>query len=168
MSAAAISVRSIWDAIRLKRPLVIWKKIIWFPLHISKHGLISWMALLDRLPTKDRLLRMGLINDRLLCMGLINDCQCMFCDEPLEIRDHLFLNCPMADYLWNSIFSLSGLRFRTRSWDSFLAWACSYRKGKSLLTSIMKLALNDLIYFIWEERNKKLFQGRSRNAPDLL
>ncbi|XP_039043787.1 uncharacterized protein LOC120183068 [Hibiscus syriacus] len=157
MSAGAISVRSVRDAIRVKRPLVIWQKIIWFPLHISKHSLISWMALLDRLPTKDRLLRM-----------VINDCQCMFCDDPLETRDHLFLHCPMADYLWNSIFSLCGLQFRTRSWESFLAWACSSCKDKSLLTSIMKIALNALIYIIWEERNKKMFLGRSRNAQELL
>ncbi|XP_038998621.1 uncharacterized protein LOC120123890 [Hibiscus syriacus] len=116
------------------------------------------MALLDRLPTKDRLLR----------MGLINESQCMFCDDPLETRDHLFLHCPIADYLWNSIFSLSGLHFITRSWESFLAWACYTWKGKSLLSVILKIALNALIYILWEERNKKLFQGRSRNAQELF
>ncbi|XP_039000721.1 uncharacterized protein LOC120126659 [Hibiscus syriacus] len=116
------------------------------------------MVLLDRLPTKDRLLR----------MRLINDCQCMFSGDPWENRDHLFLHCPMADYLWNSIFSLSGLHYKDRSWDSFLAWASATWKGKSLLTFIMKAALNAMIYIIWEEINKKLFQGRSRSAHELL
>ncbi|KAE8679160.1 Protein TIC 20-v [Hibiscus syriacus] len=85
----ATTVRAIWVTIREKRPLVPWQKIIWFPLHIPKHILISWMALLDILPTKERLHR----------MRLINDCKCVFCDEPTETRDYLFLQCSMVDFI---------------------------------------------------------------------
>ncbi|KAL4295399.1 hypothetical protein GQ457_12G022400 [Hibiscus cannabinus] len=44
----------------------IWKKILvshrflWFSFHISRHSVLVWMAILDRLPTKDRLLARGM------------------------------------------------------------------------------------------------------------
>ncbi|KAE8687013.1 lectin-like protein [Hibiscus syriacus] len=89
LSPGAKSVRCIWDSIWVRHPLVTWQKLIWFPFHIPKHSLITWMAFIDRLPTKARLLR----------MGLINDSHCMFCENPLENRDHLFLHCPMVGFL---------------------------------------------------------------------
>ncbi|XP_039017530.1 uncharacterized protein LOC120148497 [Hibiscus syriacus] len=116
------------------------------------------MTLLDRLPTKVRLHR----------IELINDCHCVFCNAQLETREHLFLQCPMAEQLWNSVFFHSGLQFTITSWDDFFVWASSTWKGKSLLTSIMKLALNALIYFLWEERNKRIFKGCSRNVQELF
>ncbi|XP_039037235.1 uncharacterized protein LOC120174477 [Hibiscus syriacus] len=158
LTAGAATVRVIWDAIREKRPIVPWQKIIWFPLHIPKHSLISWMTLLDRLPTKERLHH----------MGLLNDCKCVFCDDLIETRDHLFLHCSMAEYIWKSVFSLSGIQFFPCSWDSFWTRAINSWKEKSLLTSILKLALNTTIYFLWDERNKRLFQGRTKTAPELL
>ncbi|XP_039004668.1 uncharacterized protein LOC120131847 [Hibiscus syriacus] len=149
-----MKVSTIWDALRDNRPQVYWQKIIWFPLHIPKHSLISWMALLDRLPTKVRLHQ----------MGIINECHCLFCNDPWETREHLFLHCHMAQQLWNSVFTHTGLQLSITSWDVFFAWASSTWKGKSLLTLILKLALNSLIYVLWEERNRRLFQGQCRNT----
>ncbi|XP_038993961.1 uncharacterized protein LOC120117834 [Hibiscus syriacus] len=101
-------------------------------------------------------------------MGLITDCKCIFCDDPCETREHLFIKCPVAEQLWNVVFSHSGLHFTVHSWDALIAWACSTWKGKSLLTSIMKLGFTALIYILWDERNKPLFQGRFRNSQDLF
>ncbi|XP_039003146.1 uncharacterized protein LOC120129804 [Hibiscus syriacus] len=101
-------------------------------------------------------------------MGLINECHCLFCNDPWETREHLFLLCPMAKQLWNYVFTLTGMQHSLTSWDAFLLWASSTLKGKSLFTFIMKLALNALIYILWEEKNRRLFQGHSRNAQELF
>ncbi|XP_039019769.1 uncharacterized protein LOC120151338 [Hibiscus syriacus] len=105
------------------------------------------MAFLDKLPTNDILQRMGLINERI----------CVLCKSEQETRDHLFLKYPTAVTIWTTFFSLSGLRFTACSWE-----------GKSLLTMIMKIALNALIYTLWEERNKRVFQNRTRSAEAIL
>ncbi|XVF84351.1 hypothetical protein PTKIN_Ptkin17bG0029900 [Pterospermum kingtungense] len=42
---------------------VPWEKLIWSAPTIPKHYIISWMAILNRLPTKDRLRHWGIIDD---------------------------------------------------------------------------------------------------------
>ncbi|KAE8728090.1 hypothetical protein F3Y22_tig00004779pilonHSYRG00078 [Hibiscus syriacus] len=149
LDAGNTTITTVWDAIRVKKAIVPWQKIVWFPMHIPKHSLISWMALLDRLPTRERLNH----------MGLITDCKCILCDEPLETRDHIFMLCPMANSIWKNVFSLSGLHFFPCPWDAFCARASNAWKGKSMPTLILKLSFNATIYLLWDERNKRMFQG---------
>ncbi|XP_038996241.1 uncharacterized protein LOC120120779 [Hibiscus syriacus] len=89
----------IWDSIRSSRVKIVWHKLIWFPAHIPKFSLFSWMVILDRLPTKDRLARFGLIVDH----------ACGLCGTGLESRDHLFVDCSYAKDVWNSILVACGL-----------------------------------------------------------
>ncbi|XP_039020908.1 uncharacterized protein LOC120152868 [Hibiscus syriacus] len=158
LTPAANKASKILDSLREKKAKVPWQKLLWFPLHIPKHSLITWMAFLDKLPTKDRLQR----------IGLINESHCVLCNSDLETREHLFLKCPTAVTIWKVVFSLSGLQFPRYSWEVFMAWASSNWKGKSLLTMVMKMALNALIYTIWEERNKRVFQNRARSAEEII
>ncbi|XP_039027150.1 uncharacterized protein LOC120160903 [Hibiscus syriacus] len=116
------------------------------------------MVFLDRLATKERLNR----------MGIIIDCHCIFCGAVLETRNHLFFDCSVAASLWSGVYLLNGLRFRHPSWDALFAWVAASWKGKSLLTSIIKIASNALIYTIWQERNKRLFQGRSSTVEEMF
>ncbi|XVF13980.1 hypothetical protein REPUB_Repub09cG0016900 [Reevesia pubescens] len=41
-------------------------------------------------------------------------------------------------------------------------------KGKSLLTSILKIAWNAVIYSIWCERNRRIFQHRPRTVQVIV
>ncbi|XP_039021875.1 uncharacterized protein LOC120154125 [Hibiscus syriacus] len=128
----------IWNDIRVKNPKVHWQSILWFSLLIPKHSIISWMTFLDRLPTKERLHR----------MGIVTDCQCTFCGNGMESRNHLFFESKIATALWFAIFSYCGLRFTHHSWDALYAWATVKWKGSSILSLIMKLSSNALIYTI--------------------
>ncbi|XP_039022098.1 uncharacterized protein LOC120154405 [Hibiscus syriacus] len=77
----------IWDKIREKRSKVAWHRIIWFPAHIPKFSLITWMATLDRLLTKERLSR----------FGMVVDANCVFCGAEQESRTHIFLDCSFSN-----------------------------------------------------------------------
>lgn len=50
------SISSLWDQIRVKFPTIEWSHVVWFPSHIPKCSLISWLAIQKRLST---LLRIG-------------------------------------------------------------------------------------------------------------
>ncbi|XP_039018027.1 uncharacterized protein LOC120149240 [Hibiscus syriacus] len=89
----------IWNKLTVKNTKVPWQKLLWLPLHIPKNILIAWMTFLDKLPTKERLHQ----------MRLINDCTCNFCGAVMENRNHLFFDCPTAASLWAVVFSLTGL-----------------------------------------------------------
>ncbi|XP_039007593.1 uncharacterized protein LOC120135396 [Hibiscus syriacus] len=138
------NVNDLWNDIRVKNPKVHWHSLLWFPLLIPKYSLIAWMAFLDRLPTNERLHR----------MSIVQDCQCIICGAGMETRNHLFYECPVATAIWTKIYSLNGLRLSHSTWTAHFDWAVDNWKGKSLLTSIMKIASNALIYIIWKERNR--------------
>ncbi|XP_039000336.1 uncharacterized protein LOC120126123 [Hibiscus syriacus] len=49
---AVKSTKEIWEEIRPRDAKVAWHKLLWYPLHVSKHSIISWMIILDRLPLR--------------------------------------------------------------------------------------------------------------------
>ncbi|XP_039019422.1 uncharacterized protein LOC120150886 [Hibiscus syriacus] len=116
------------------------------------------MAILDRLPTRERLSRMGITTVD----------SCVLCNDYVESRNHLFADCTTATTLWKAILRLNHLTKPPMSWDSMLAWAITAWKDKSLLTSIMKIAWCTFIYTVWEERNRRIFQGRARTVEEML
>ncbi|KAE8729811.1 Vacuolar protein sorting-associated protein 32-like protein 1 [Hibiscus syriacus] len=133
----------------------------------AKGAMISWDrlccpkskgAILDRLPTRDRLIRMGIASESL----------CILCNEDHESRNHLFVDCIYATSLWNSIMNISSMRDTHRSWDSRLQWAAQTWKGKSLLSTVMRITWTAFIYFIWEERNRRIFNRGTRTTNQLL
>ncbi|XP_039025209.1 uncharacterized protein LOC120158444 [Hibiscus syriacus] len=125
-----INARWIWDNIRNRCEKVCWHRLVWFPGHIPKFSLISWMEILDRLPTKDRLSRFGVVTDR----------GCGMCSSGLESRDHLFSDCAYTKEIWTAILLSCGLSQAPLDWNGSLQWLLLNLKGKSLLVHILKLA----------------------------
>ncbi|XP_039007103.1 uncharacterized protein LOC120134737 [Hibiscus syriacus] len=154
----ALSVRQIWKEIRMKEDKVPWHSLIWFPQNIPKLSLIAWMAMIDRLPTCDRIQRMGIVS-----IG-----SCVLCNDTLENRNHLFFECPIATQLRVQTLLLNGINKTISSWEDMISWASCTWKGKSLLITILKLAWSATIYVLWEERNRRIFKGCSRNTAELL
>uniref|UniRef100_A0A803PTY7 Reverse transcriptase domain-containing protein n=1 Tax=Cannabis sativa TaxID=3483 RepID=A0A803PTY7_CANSA len=55
-------------------------------LNTPKHSFISWIVVQDRLKTRDRLKRMGIVNED----------TCTLCGQVTETCAHLFFDCPVA------------------------------------------------------------------------
>ena len=60
---------------------------------------ITWVAVLNRLPIKDRPINMGI--------GV--DDACSFCQQENETRDHVFFGCTFAKSVWERVIRLCGL-----------------------------------------------------------
>lgn len=95
-SKQVYTVRSGYFALAGDIPNVVWWKLCWCNDLFPRHGFIMWLALLDRLHTKSRLLGMHMINVDL----------CVLCQNEAETRDHIFLYCPcsceVAAMVWKS------------------------------------------------------------------
>ncbi|XP_039014889.1 uncharacterized protein LOC120144737 [Hibiscus syriacus] len=138
VSGAHQPIKEVWDKIRIQRMKVCWHKLIWYPLHIPKHSFISWMALLNRLPTRDRLQK----------LGLCTDSTCVNCCQDQESRDHLFSHCPFVIGLWKAVLRLNDMTIPTLTWETMVSWASTTWRGKSLITTLLKISWNAFIYFI--------------------
>jgi hypothetical protein len=127
----------------------IWNRNI--PKKVNIH---VWRLLQDRLPTRDRLSRLGMDVPSSLC-------PC--CDSSLEDSHHLFVNCLMASDLWRSItgwLDISHLDFTCSAslFDSVGSATLNLKK-KCLVEGIIMAAW----WVIWRFRNAKVF---NRSAPN--
>ncbi|XP_039059916.1 uncharacterized protein LOC120203812 [Hibiscus syriacus] len=102
------------------------------------------MAILDRLPTRERLIRMGITTEG----------SCTLYNEGLETRNHLFVDCAIVDSLWNRIMHLSLLTKPHMTWDIKLAWAIScwkeLRAENVAFISLLTLRSAQYVLLQWE------------------
>jgi hypothetical protein len=55
----------------------------------------------------------------------------------------------------------------TKGWEEWIRWATVTWHGKSFVNFSRKLGFAATVYYIWQERNARIFVGMSR-APNLV
>lgn len=94
---------------------------------------------------------------------------CCFCKKQQETDNHLFVNCPIADWLWNVLgLKLCKHYVNKRTVEHLMAWFNSEFKGKGLCTTIAKVAFGAGIYFLWNTRNNIIFNQGTLSKMKLL
>lgn len=65
------SCKAVWEHLRSHSATVDWAVLVWYRDHIPRCSVITWLACKDRLRTKDRLYRWGVVTDPMcvLCGG---------------------------------------------------------------------------------------------------
>lgn len=155
--------RKIYHMLRGDKPKVTWRKIFYGNLVRLRAKFILWMTCLDRLPTKDRLHR----------FGVVTDSKCVFCGL-IETCDHLFFECATTKKVWADILRWISIMRIPGGWHSELQWICQLTNGKGRKISLQKIALAEVVYAIWTCRNKIIFQPnpggtiRSRDVIDII
>lgn len=109
--------------------------------------------LLNRSPTRDRLISWGLQTDIL----------CLLCNSSNESRDHLYFECP---------FSRNHFATRLRITSSSNSWNDVTHSLMSLSGSrhhkyLSLLSWQATIYELWWERNERLHRGKYRSTDSL-
>lgn len=146
------SARRIYDLLRVVLPHVTWHKEVWFSGGIPKHRFLTWLFVLDRCPTKDRMASWGLGVDR----------GCVLCNIAQESRDHLFFNCPFTWDIWESLTHRSPINTPS-NWQDVLSTLklTAMTKPWRLLTL---LSWQAVIYFTWSERNSRIHRSTFRQT----
>ena len=152
------STKSAWEAIRGRRAKVEWCDLVWFSKAIPRYSMILWMAIKERLPTKDRLMR----------YGATTNAHCCFCNSSMESLDHLFFACPFSKSIWSKILSLVDLGYVVRPWHDYIPHLARIWKGKSLKFTLGRLCLGATVYWIWRERNSRSFRGDHKDSFTII
>ncbi|XP_056685717.1 uncharacterized protein [Spinacia oleracea] len=103
---------------------VYWVNAIWGRLAQPKHRFISWLAILERLDTKDRLKLFGVSVDDI----------CLLCGLEVENYSHLFFGCQYSSRCWNQIAGFLHISTNIRSLPQLIKWIhrrhlTKFRKG---------------------------------------
>lgn len=149
---AKFSSKAIWKATRMPKPLVSWWKIVWSKAVIPKHQITSWLFILNRNPTMDRLLSWG--------YELVNCC--LLCGRSPESRDHLFFLCSYSSMVWKDAIRVLGFTNPPIQWDVLLLWLSTTTLNHVQLAAVLQI-WHGSIYAIWQERNARYHNGLTKS-----
>lgn len=153
------STKKTWEQIRVAAEPVPWVNLVWFKEEIPRCSFITWLSVLQRLPTRDRL----------SSWGMNIPTQCMLCTLEEETHDHLFFRCSYASSVW-SHFCVG--RLLSSPPGSILECAAVLRdhqfRSSPRAGPVLKLILQVAIYCLWRERNARIFTHVSSPASVLF
>lgn len=145
----------IYNLIKDHQPLVPWSGAVWSKRGIPRHNFLTWLTVLDRCPTKERMLR----------WGIQIDSACVLCNASLETRDHMYFECPYSWSLWTELAAKAQWQ-PSRDWASELncMQTSTAPKHERLL---VYLAWQASIYLLWKERNNRIHKQHFRSSASL-
>lgn len=147
-ASGSFSIKSAWQDLRSEGLEVHWFIMVWFSRHVPRWSFILWLALLGRLSTKDRL----------RTWGLLNDCSCVLCYCGYESHSHLFFDCPFSSLIWKAVKSKCDLVLPDCDLLAAVHWGSIHYKDNSMQSNVFKLCIAASVYYIWKERNGRVFQ----------
>uniref|UniRef100_A0A803PQL5 Reverse transcriptase domain-containing protein n=1 Tax=Cannabis sativa TaxID=3483 RepID=A0A803PQL5_CANSA len=127
-----------------------WSKEAWGRLNVPKHSFMLWIAMLDRLKTKERLQRFQLVNDD----------ECVLCRTTTETSQHLFFSCNFSHQGLQQVKRWLGWNMVTSSLKNIIRWIERAKIGK-FKKEVFSTAIPGLVYMIWKSRNEKIWNDKT-------
>lgn len=133
-----------------------WFAAVWSSRSIPRQSFHAWLVVLNRIPTRDRLISWGLQVPPL----------CLLCNIKDESRDHLYWECDYAYDLWRIV--AGRCRFiPDRDWEDSLEQMVSL-PPPAATRSLILLGWQATMYWIWNERNARLHANQFRSIDALF
>lgn len=128
-------------------------KKLWAGLIPPRIEIFTWLALLGKLNSRDRLLKLKIIEEP--------ESKCPLCLEHLESSDHLLLLCSFSWKIWSWWLKIWDLNWSFPSYlkEAFAQW--SYPKPSPFFRKIWCAIFPIIIWSIWKERNSRIFNNVS-------
>ncbi|CAN1338924.1 Putative ribonuclease H protein At1g65750 [Linum perenne] len=158
--SSSFSVRSLRNSLTSERCVNFFdfpKEVIWSNPVPPKIQGFCWMVWHKKITSVDNLQRRG--------MSLAN--RCVVCEQEEESVDHLFVNCQFALEVWDRVsskLSLVGPRLDSVR-GLFSAWKCM--NFSVPFSEVSLILLHSILWYIWLERNERVFNDKSRNAAQV-
>lgn len=152
------SSKATWNLLRQRSPVVPWCNLVWFKEAVPRFSFVSWMTVLARLPTRDRL----------ISWGMTVPAACTLCSSGLESHAHMFFNCTFSSAVWSHF---AGWMFSTPpvSPDSVITIIDRpYIASCPGAATVIKLLAQVIVYCLWNERNHRIFRQVSSTEAAII
>ncbi|GKD75688.1 reverse transcriptase domain, reverse transcriptase zinc-binding domain protein, partial [Tanacetum coccineum] len=83
---------------------------------------------------------------------------CALCELQPDSHEHLFFDCVFSQQVWSRVKDLAGLPNSVPSIDDILHDISPFAKKRTSKSIVAKLVVDAAAYFIWQERNGRLFK----------
>ena len=135
---------------------VHWDKQVWERLCTPKYRFIFWLAIQNKLNTKDKILRYANI-----------DQVCVLCQEESESGLHVFFQCKVSSCCLVAVRNWLGWSLKESDLNRSIRWIQRARVNR-FQKKIFAAAMAALIYWIWLSRNRKVWQGEDCSIADII
>ncbi|KAL0408399.1 UNVERIFIED_CONTAM: hypothetical protein Sradi_1774300 [Sesamum radiatum] len=137
-------------------PKVGWSSLLVGTFKIPRHRFILWVAILGRLSTLDR--------PWLQHMGT----SCVLCQDGIpETHEHLLFTCSFAVECLQTIRGDVSFHWPYNNWPLVIQWTSRRWRGKHVVNTSLRALLAALVYHLWQERNRRIFQHSMRTPIDI-
>ena len=158
-ASGIFSIASAWNLLRSSKENSTLHGLIWYNHHVPRYSLILWLASRGRLSTMDRPMLGTTTGSR----------TCILCGSEDESHNHLFFQCTYTGFFWNRLTSFAQQQWPEVNWENVLQWAGKkFIKKKRFNCLLAKHMLATAIYFIWIERNHRIFQRQNKPVGVLV
>ena len=156
----SFSVSIVWRSIRPRSNKVMWVDVVWFSLCIPRNAFNLWLIVKKRLKTQDKL------NTWDGSSSLIN--LCPLCELQPDSHEHLFFECFFSQQIWNHMKTYAGIGSSVPIFSHILASLIPIAKRRSSKSVIAKLVVAACAYFIFQEKNWRLFKKNKRSVKQII
>ncbi|GJR24321.1 hypothetical protein Tco_0972848 [Tanacetum coccineum] len=93
---------------------------------------------------------------------------CPLCNLQPDSHEHLFFDCRFSQQVWSHFKPLAGLSSTRPEITHIISTITPFATRRSSKSVIVKLAVAASAYFIWQERNNRLFKNNKRTVTQLI
>lgn len=150
-------VYSIKQAYELWRPQgnkVRWNRLICNNPASPRSIFILWLALHNRLSTKDNISKWNSNISR----------TCPVCDQGDECLQHLFFECPTADQLWRKVLGAMQQQRAPKTWQEEVQDAMHAARKRSKKYRLYVMLFTETVCALWLHRNACVFDGVKKDV----
>ncbi|XP_009778125.1 uncharacterized protein [Nicotiana sylvestris] len=145
--------------LRNDHPKLANAELIWTPVAQPKHRFIMWLAIQNRLLTRERLGKLNI---------LVEESTCCLCDNQVtELVGHLFNGCPWFQEVKKGVEQWTGLQLPLGSLRTVLQ-CIKKKKWKKFQRELVAATWGAMVYHTWKARNWKLFKGIHAQAAGIV
>nr|GEV38089.1 hypothetical protein [Tanacetum cinerariifolium]GEV38736.1 hypothetical protein [Tanacetum cinerariifolium] len=156
----AFSVSQVWSSIRPRDVKVPWFDMVWFASGIPHHAFTLWLIVKRKLKTQDR-----------VCAWDASDSlgtSCSLCKLRPDSHEYLFFECSFAQSVWCHMKRLDALDLVAHDIYAIIDHIGTKAKRRTTPIVIAKLVVAASAYFIWQERNRRLFKNTKRSLIQVI
>ncbi|GKC86403.1 reverse transcriptase domain, reverse transcriptase zinc-binding domain protein [Tanacetum coccineum] len=124
------------------------------------HAVHLWLVIRRRLKTQDLLRHWDNVN--------YLHVTCSLCESQPDSHEHLFFECSFSQQVWNQVKGVAGLASSNASIYDTIDDIIPFAARKTSKSVIAKLVVAATSYFIWQERNGRLFKNKKRTVNQVV
>lgn len=148
--------------IRPRSSRVAWCDIVWFSHQVPRYASLLWLVMHRKLKTLDMLRSWDVVSSN------IEAKVCTLCEEEMDSRNHLFFSYKFSSRIWEHIKGLMAITNMPLNLNDIVAFLVHVAKSRAIRVIICKLVFAATCYFIWQERNTRLFKKTKRSHEQII